>query len=94
MRLPLSAGKKGILPKAQGYVPIRKGLRSNVQDNKRAAGVGQMSTGPHLSPVLELSSWESLDEFLNFSESTFLTLTEIARCQMNGSHHPTLGLVS
>lgn len=85
MSLPLSAGKKSVLPEAQGCVPIGKRLRSNIQDNKWAAGVGQMSADPHLSPVLVLSSWESLGEFLNFSESTFLTLTEIARCQMNGS---------
>lgn len=70
--LLLSVGKKSVLPELRA-LSIGKGFRSDIQDIKQAAGVGQMSTNLHLSPVLELSSWESLGEFFNFSESTFLT---------------------
>lgn len=50
-------------------VCVREGFRPSFKDSEWEC---LAFTDLHLSPALELSSGETLDKFLNFSESTFL----------------------
>lgn len=54
---------------ARGFVPPSEGFGPTLKDSEWGC---LASTELPLSPALELSSWETWGEFLNFSGCTFL----------------------